>query len=119
MILRVKRQPEQELDQLHLTYDERGIKRSRLVTEQEVLTDGLNNLLKPSLLEVALNIKEETTIKLQKLDLKRFICDLPTSNVPAHHKKVEESIKDRIEQDLVSKRKALRDKRLDERRKLI
>jgi len=79
IILRVKRSrpTDDDIGELQLTYDERGIKRSRsqLVTEGEALEKGA-----------------ETTVKVQKVNVKKFGFDLPSMNVPEHRKKVEESL---------------------------
>ena len=45
-----------------------------------------------SLLGAALQKGAETTVKVQKVNVKKFGFDLPSMNVPENRKKVEESL---------------------------
>ena len=126
--MRVKRpRATDDLEELQLTYDNRGIKRSRLLTETEAVTGQMQDLFKPkeekeqpkNLLAKALyaDESEETTVKVQKVDVKKFGFDLPGADVPEHRKKVEDSIVQMAHKRIQERRDLLRQNKMLEKRK--
>ena len=47
IVLRVKRTRD-DIGELQLTYDDRGIKRAKLLTEEDVLSSSMTDMFKPS-----------------------------------------------------------------------